>query len=105
MSNAYGYVLMPSAVKDLEGIMDYISYSLHAPDSAINLLNEIESAIESACDFPMALPPVNDELLRAKGYRKIVVRNYIVFVLPDGSQRTLNIMRVLYHGQDYLKAL
>ena len=65
----------------------------------------MEEAIRSACAFSLSLPPVTDDLLRMKGYRKILVNNYIVFVLPDQKSEVLNVMRVLYHARDYFKEL
>jgi toxin ParE1/3/4 len=99
----YQYRLMPSAVQDLQEIADYIAEQLSAPESAIRLLKKVEEAIRSACAFPLSLPLVNDELLRMKGYRKILVDNYIVFVLPDQKNEALNVMRVLYYARDYFK--
>lgn len=101
----YTYQLMPAAIRDLQEIADYIAQQLYAPESAVELLNEIESAISAACAFPRSLPPVNDKLLRIKGYRKIIVKNYIVFVLPDQQQEVLNVMRVMYYARNYLKEL
>ena len=101
----YTYRIMPAAVRDLRDIADYIANDLSAPESAVGLLNEIEAAIESACAFPMSLPAIHDELLRMKGYRKIIVKNYIVFMLPDQERELLNVMRVMYHARDYLKEL
>lgn len=101
----YQYRLMPSAVQDLQEIADYIAEQLSAPESAIRLLKKVEEAIRSVCAFPLSLPLVNDELLRMKGYRKILVDNYIVFVLPDQKNEALNVMRVLYYARDYFKEL
>jgi len=105
MNEPYGYDLMPSAIEDLDGIAEYIALQLSAKESAIRLLNEIESAIVAACAFPYAAPPVNDELLKRKGYRKLIVANYIVFYIPDDERRKLNVMRVVYFAKDYLKEL
>ncbi|MEG1514696.1 MAG: type II toxin-antitoxin system RelE/ParE family toxin [Clostridia bacterium] len=105
MSDVYTYELMPSAILDLDGIMDYITVQLCAKDSAIALLDEIEEAIVGACRFPEAAPPVNDVLLKRKGYRKLIVKNYIVFYIPDDANRKLNVMRVMYFARDYLKEL
>lgn len=101
----YKYRLMPSAVQDLQEIADYIAEQLSASESAIRLLEKVEEAIRFDCTFPLSLPPVNDELLRMKGYRKILVDNYIVFVLPDQKNEALNVMRVLYYARDYFKEL
>ena len=101
----YQYRLMPSAVQDLQEIADYIAEQLSAPESAIRVLKKVEVAIRSDCAFPLSLPLVKDDLLRMKGYRKILVDNYIVFVLPDQKNEALNVMRVLYYARDYFKEL
>ena len=101
----YTYRLMPSAVQDLQEIGDYIATQLNAPGSAAALLNDMQEAIEKACAFPMSLPAIQDELLQAKGYRKIIVKNYIVFVFPDPEAEILNVMRVMYHARNYLEEL
>jgi len=101
----YTYQLTPSAIRDLQEIADYIAHQLYAPDSAVSLLSEIEKAVSAACEFPLSLPLINDSLLRLKGYRKIIVKNYIVFVLPDQHSEILNVMRVMYYARDYLKEL
>lgn len=101
----YTYRLTPSAVQDLQEIADYISNHLYAPESAIQLLEDIEDAIAAACAYPLSLPAINDDLLRRKGYRKIVVKNYIVFVMPEQQREVLNVMRVMYYARDYLKEL
>lgn len=105
MNEAYAYELMPSAIHDLSGILEYISVELCAKESALGLLGEIETAIENACRFPQAAPQINDELLKQKGYRKLIVKNYIICYLPDDEKRKLNVMRIIYFAKDYLKEL
>lgn len=101
----YTYRLTQSAIRDLQEISDYISQQLFAPESARKLLDALEHAIRSGCRFPLSLPAVGDPLLRIKGYRKIIVNNYIVFVIPDEENQVLNVMRVLYRAQDYIQYL
>lgn len=101
----YQYRLMPSAVQDLQEIADYIAGAVERAGECDPALKKVEEAIRSACAFPLSLPLVNDELLRMKGYRKILVDNYIVFVLPDQKNEALNVMRVLYYARDYFKEL
>lgn len=105
MIEPYRYKLMPSAIQDLDDIAAYIAVQLCAEDSAVELLNEIEEAIVSACGFPYAAPSVNDMLLRSKGYHKLIVKNYIVLYIPDDEAHVLNVMRVVYYAKDYLKEL
>ena len=99
----YTYRLTPSAVEDLREIADYIANHLCAPESAIGIFGAL--VILAACAYPFSLPAINDALLRTKGYRKVVVKNYIAFVLPDREKEILNVMRVMYYARDYLKEL
>ena len=105
MENPYRYKLTPSAIQDVDDIAAYIAVQLHAEDSAVQLLNEMEDAIRSACDFPQAAPPVKDALLKSKGYRKLIVKNYIILYIPDDEAHILNVMRVVYFAKDYVKEL
>lgn len=105
MNEPYTYALTPSALHDMDDALRYISEKLCARDSALRLLDDIQAVIEDACRFPHALTPVNDELLKARGYRKILVRNYIVLLIPDDNKRVLNIMRVVYFARDYMREL
>lgn len=100
----YTYRLTQSALNDLQQITDYISDGLFAPDSAEALIQSIRESILNACTFPLSLAAPRDPQLRAKGYRAIFVKNYIVFTIPDSQTQTLNVMRVLYYAQNY-KAL
>lgn len=44
---------------------------------------------------------MGDEYLRNKGYRKLIVDNYIVFYLIWEEKKQVIIMRVLYGKQKY----
>lgn len=101
----YRYVLSDAAKRDLRQIAEYIAIELSAPDSAEELIIKLQEAFRHACLFPDSIPPVNDELFRARGYRKIIVNNYVAFVLIDHGKETVNIVRVLYYRQDYQKIL
>lgn len=105
MNKAYTYELMPAAIRDLDGIMEYLSVQLCAKESALSLLGEIQTAIQNACNFPLAAPQIKDKLLLHKGYRKLIVKNYIIFYIPDHTNHVLNVMRVIYFAKDYLKEL
>ena len=52
-------------------------------------------------DFPFSCNYVADEYLRVKGYRKLIVDNYIVFYLIEEEKDQVIIMRVLYGKQKF----
>ena len=52
-------------------------------------------------DFPFSCSFVRDNLLKDKGYRKLIVDNYIVFHLVSEAEKEVVVMRVLYGKQKY----
>lgn len=52
-----------------------------------NLMEKMEASIMRLKDFPFSCSYVEDEILKAKGNRNLIVENYVVFYLirEDGS--------------------
>ena len=103
MSDAYTYRVTPAAARDIAEIADYIAVELCARESAVKIIDAMEAAIQRACRFPHAAAFVNDPPLRRKGYRKLIVENYIILYLCDDADRIVNVMRVVYYARDYMK--
>lgn len=99
--NSYYLKFTPIASDDLEQIYRYISGKLLAETVADNLLEKIENGIMRLKEFPYSCSLVSDELLRNKGYRKLIVDNYIVFYLVNELEKQVVIMRILYGAQNY----
>lgn len=101
MANNYTIKVTPKAADDLDNIYRYISEELFATSSATNILDRIEKEIMRLREFPFSCNYVADEYLRNKGYRKLIVDNYIVFYLAQEEVKQVIIMRVLYGKQKY----
>ncbi len=101
----FTYRITPLAKSDMMEIRQYIREKLSAPESATKLMEDLQQAFCDACRFPKSIQPVNDPLLRAKGYRKIIVRNFIAYILIDDDHEFVDVMRVLYYARDYTKLL
>jgi len=97
----YKLILANTAYLDLEQIYAYIAKTLSAPNAANNLMGKIESKIRDLQVFPISSPFCNDESLKLKGYRKLVVNNYIVIYKVDELTETVHIIRILYGASDY----
>ncbi|HRS21484.1 MAG TPA: type II toxin-antitoxin system RelE/ParE family toxin, partial [Clostridia bacterium] len=72
-----------AAYDDSEQIYSYISKKLLAETAADNLLEKIESSIMRLKKFPYSGSLVSDEPLRKRGYRKLIIDNYIVIYLVN----------------------
>jgi len=101
MQSSYQLKFTPIAEDDLDGIYMYISEHLAAPKAAKDLMDDIEVSIMRLKEFPYSGSPVKDDILRSRGYRKLIVKNYIVFHLIDEAEKQVVIMRLLYSAQNY----
>ena len=89
------------AEEDLDEIYGYISTKLFAEIAAINLMDKIKNDIKRLARFPFSCNLVSDKLLKNKGYRKLIVDNYIVFYLANEAEKQVTIMRILYGASKY----
>ncbi len=86
----------PLAIEDLDQIFIYIAFELCNNTAAENLTLKIENRINRLKTFPYHCSQVTDEILKFKGYRKLIVDNYIVFYLVDEKSKEVVIMRILF---------
>ena len=99
--NKYGLKITPIASEDLDEIYSYIANELLNEDAAENLMEKIENSILRLKDFPFSCGFVADEILKQKGYRKLVIDSYIAFYIVDEKEKQVVIMRVLFSRQRY----
>lgn len=97
----YSLKFTPKAIEDLDKTYNYIAYELYAEGSAISLLERIETSIMRLKNFPFSCSYVADEFLKYKGYRKLIIDNYIAFYIVNEEEKMVVIMRVLYGRQKY----
>ncbi len=101
VQKSYSVKITPKASDDLDGIYRYIANELVNEDAAENLMDKIESGVMRLREFPLSCSLVADEILRDKGYRRLIIDNYVVFYLVDEAEQRVVIMRVLYGRQKY----
>jgi len=101
MLNEYRVKFTPLAKNDMDEIYQYIFDTLIAPIAANNLIDKIEEKAKRLADAPYSCPLVDDEFLREKGYRKLVINNYIALYMVSDDEKLVKIMRVVYGGSDY----
>lgn len=89
------------AEEDLDQIYEYIFNSLFAESAANNLIKKVEKEITRLMKFPFSGSYAMDEPLKARGYRKLIVDNYLVFYLVNEVEAQVVIMRILYGASKY----
>lgn len=101
----YDIRITDSAERDILEIARYISSELYAAEAALKLVDEIAAAISALSSIPQKYAYVLDERLRKLGYRKINLKNYIIFFCIDEDTRSVTVERVLYGRRDWLRIL
>ena len=89
------------AENDLKDIVRYIAAQLSAPQTALEMLEAIENATAGLAEMPERATPISDESLAVMGYRKLIVKNYIVFFSIDEKAKVVDIERILYGRRDW----
>ena len=101
METTYNIRYSPVVQFDLEGIVNYVSDTLCAPQAAERLLCKIREAIETLAAFPFS----GRELKLKAGYRWVRVENYMIFYTVNEAEEMITVMRILYGASDYLVKL
>ncbi len=81
----YELKYLPLAIKDLHGIIDYITNILKAPESAGNLLDYLEISISRLRQFPFAFKIYQSAEPLKTEYRMLPIKNYFVFYVVIGN--------------------
>ena len=85
------------AEQDLRDIADYLN-TLSA-ETALRIYDEITEKIAGLAQLPERCPHPKDLALAAKGYRYLIVENYLVFYVVKGD--IVQIHRILYNRRNY----
>lgn len=89
------------AENDLRDVVRYISAQLLAPVTAIEMLEAMEQAMSSLEEMPHRVSAVADARLASLGYRKLTVKNYIIFFSIDEKAKVIDVERVLYGRRNW----
>lgn len=93
------------AHQDLDKIVSYIAVQLANPIAAREFLNEVDKCYGFLKGNPWMYSRCQDQRLSNKGYRKIVIKNYIIVYKIDKESGIVSILRFFYGGQEYIEQL
>ena len=97
---SYKLEYLPVAQRDMIEIVRYISEELKNPIAADRLAVELVGAAESVLTFPYALPVYQPIRSLKHEYRKILVRNFLIFYWVDEEKKLVTVARVVYAKRD-----
>ena len=93
----YEVRIYSAAERDLEGIVDYLNTL--SPQAAAECYDRLVEKLDSLARMPERCPPVRDLALRAKGYRCLVVEDYLVFFVIRAD--TVQVRRIIHSRRRY----
>lgn len=97
MAEIYNVRIYPAAEQDLLDIIDYLNTL--SPQTALRYYDLLTEQIASLSTMPERCPHPRDLALTAKGYRYLIVKDYLVFYRIIGD--TVQIHRILYGRRNY----
>lgn len=93
----YKIRIFPRAKQDMEEVIDYLNTL--SPDVALKYYDLLVEEIAGLSQMPERCPRPKDLALAARGYRYLIVKNYLVFYVIAGD--TVQIRRILYARRNY----
>ena len=88
------------AKQDLRDIYEYIAIDLLVPGTAKQQVNKLRSVIRSLDEMPMRHPVYDAEPLKSQGIRMVAVGKYLVFYLPNETEHSVTVVRIIFGGRD-----
>ena len=101
----YKLIVTEAAHQDLDNIVAYISVQLSNPKSAGEFANAVTACHGFLKNNPVMYERCQDGRLRQEGYRKAVIKNYVLVYKINEASKTVSIMRFFYGAQDYTKLI
>ncbi len=98
---AYKIVISKEAHKDIDDIVNYIAIELANPTAATSFLDDVEKSYTEVLNNPRMYSLCQDARLSREGYRKIVIKNYLVLYRIDDEAKKIFIVRIIYGGRNY----
>ena len=98
--NKYKIKINPRAIRELDHIYEYIANEKLAPENAIEQINRIKKAILSLDIFPQSHQERNEGRYAGKGYRQLLIDNYIAIFRIDESLKTVYVITIQYQGRN-----
>jgi addiction module RelE/StbE family toxin len=93
----YKIRILPAAQQDMREIINYVNTL--SPEAAFHLYDETIEGIKSLSEMPMRCALLRTPELRAKGYRALRIKNYVIFFVLKGD--SVQIRRILYAKRQY----
>ena len=99
----YNITITDSADRELSEILDYLSVRLQNPAAATAFVEEVLSVYEALKHMPNMYELSRNLRLHRMGYRKVVMKNYIMLYRVEESSQTVYVLHFFYGAREYEK--
>lgn len=96
----YKVKINPKAIRDLDGIYEYIANEKLSAENAKGQIERIKKAILKLDTFPQSHQERSEGRYAGKGYRQLLIDNYIVIFRTDENSRIVYVVTVQYQGRN-----
>lgn len=96
----YKVKMNPRAICELDSIYEYIANEKLAPENAKGQLDRIKMAILNLSTFPQSHQERSEGRYAGKGYRQLLIDNYIAIFRIDETAKIVYVVTVQYQGRN-----
>lgn len=96
----YKVSISTRAFKDIENIFAYIALEKQSPENAKGQTDRIWQALKTLENFPQSHQERKEGYYAGKGYRQLLIDNYIAIFKINETQKAVTIVTVQYHGRN-----
>ena len=93
------------AEQDLDRIVAYISERLAVPKAAADFVDAVLECFGQLENNPYLYEQCRDTILRKEGYRRAVIKNYIMVYKVNEDAKAVIVHRFFYGRQDYIRSI
>lgn len=96
----YKVKINPRAIRELDHIYGYIANEKLAPENAKEQIDRIKKAILSLNIFLQSHQERSEGRYAGKGYRQLLIDNYIAIFRIDEPPKTVYVVTIQYQGRN-----
>ena len=96
----YNVKVTPRAIRDLDDIFNYIALEKLAPENAFGQTERIREALKKLEIMPQSHQDRQTGRYAGRGYKQLLVDNYVVIFKIDEKQRMVTVLTIQYQGRN-----
>lgn len=96
----YKIKLNARAYRDLDEIFDYISKDLQSSENAQGQTNRLWNGLKKLDTFPQSHQERMTGTYAGKGYRQLLVDNYLAIFRIDDVKKVVTVVTIQYQGRN-----